>query len=61
MDREEINEIQTEEKKQTPKEKFISGLQETIETVVFVLVMVIIIRFFIALTMMVLIHQWTLI
>lgn len=47
MDREEINEIQTEEKKQTPKEKFISGLQETIETVVFVLVMVIIIRFFI--------------
>ena len=47
MDRESQNENQSKEKKLTPKEKFIAGLQETVETVVFVCVMVIIIRFFI--------------
>ena len=35
-----------EEKELTIKEKIIAGLKETIETVVFVVVMVIIIRFF---------------
>ena len=37
-----------EEKELTIKEKIIAGLKETIETVVFVVVMVVLIRFFIS-------------
>ncbi|MEI3255470.1 MAG: signal peptidase I [Candidatus Gastranaerophilaceae bacterium] len=47
MDRKEQEKAQPEKTPQTPKEKFIAALKETIETVVFVVVMVVLIRFFV--------------
>lgn len=47
MDREEQNQTQESKQNLTAKEKIVAGLQDLVETVVFVVVMVIIIRFFI--------------
>ena len=41
------NQTENKTENKTKKEKFLAGLKETVETVVFVVVMVIIIRFFI--------------